>query len=85
MKEKGTDESLSSPKVKEVGLITCGRGESVQGVLTLFCSGAAQLFAMSLRVVRSSVEQLEVEEEDGDRQEEEEEEKGEVESKRCAP
>ena len=47
------------------------RGEGVQGVLTLFCSGAAQL-----------KEQLEVEEEDGDRQEEEVEEKGEVESKK---
>ena len=45
------------------------RGEGVQGVLTLFCSGAAQVchddHVVELR------EQLEVEEEDGDRQEEE--------------
>ena len=58
----------------------CGRDEDVQGVLTLFCSGAAQvchdLCVLELR------EQLEVEEEDGDRQEEEVEEKGEVESRR---
>ena len=65
---------------KEVGLITCGRGEGVQGVLTLFCSGAAQVCHV-LRVVELR-EQLEVEEEAGDRQEEEVEEKGEVESKR---
>ena len=78
-KEKGTDESLSSPKVRRLG---CGRDEGVQGVLTLFCSGAAQVCHV-LRVVELK-EQLEVEEEDGDRQEEEEEVKGEVESKRCA-
>ena len=47
------------------------RGEGVQGVLTLFCSGAAQV-CHDLRVVELK-EQLEVEEEDGDRQEEEEE------------
>ena len=58
------------------------RDESVQGVLTLFCSGAAQV-CHDDRVVELK-EQLEVEEEDGDRQEEEVEEKGEVESKRCA-
>ena len=51
--------------------------EDVQGVLTLFCSGAAQVVCHALRVVELS-EQLEVEEEDGDRQEEEVEEKGEV-------
>ena len=55
--------------------------EDVQGVLTLFCSGAAQVVCHALRVVELS-EQLEVEEEDGDRQEEEVEEKGEVESRR---
>ena len=52
----------------------CGRGEGVQGVLTLFCSGAAKV-CHDLRVVELR-EQLEVEEEDGDRQEEEVEEKG---------
>ena len=44
------------------------RGEGVQGVLTLFCSGAAQV-CHDDRVVELK-EQLEVEEEDGDRQEE---------------
>ena len=61
----------------------CVRDEGVQGVLTLFCSGAAQV-CHDDRVVELK-EQLEVEEEDGDRQEEEEEverKKGEVESKR---
>ena len=56
------------------------RDEDVQGVLTLFCSGAG-LVCHVLRVVELK-EQLEVEEEDGDRQEEEVEEKGEVESRR---
>ena len=56
--------------------------EDVQGVLTLFCSGAAQVVCHALRVEELS-EHLEVEEEDGDRQEEEEEvESGEGESKR---
>ena len=45
------------------------RVEDVQGVLTLFCSGAAQVCHV-LRVVELK-EQLEVEEEDGDREEEE--------------
>ena len=45
------------------------RGEGVQGVLTLCCSGAAQAFHDD-HVVELK-EQLEVEEEDGDRQEEE--------------
>ena len=66
----------------EVGLITCEGGEGVQGVLTLFCSGAAQV-CHDDRVVELK-ELLEVEEEDGDRQEEEVEEKGEVESRECA-
>ena len=51
---------------------SCGRCERVQDVLTLFCSGAAQVVCHALRVVELR-EQLEVEEEDGDRQEEEEE------------
>ena len=51
--------------------------EDVQGVLTLFCSGAAQVVCHDLRVLELR-EQLEVEEEDGDRQEEEVEEKGEA-------
>ena len=55
---------------KELGLITCWGVENVQGVLTLFCSGAAQVVCHALRVGELS-EQLEVEEEDGDRQEEE--------------
>ena len=61
------------------------RDEGVQGVLTLFCSGAAQVChddrGMELK------EQLDVEEEDGDRQEEEEEierQKGEASQKECA-
>ena len=41
----------------------CVRGEGVQGVLTLFCSGAAQV-CHDDRVVELK-EQLEVEEEDG--------------------
>ena len=45
------------------------RNEGVQGVLTLFCSGTAQV-CHDDRVVELK-EQLEVEEEDGDRQEEE--------------
>ena len=45
------------------------RREGVQGVLSLFCSGAAQV-CHDDRVVDLK-EQLEVEEEDGDRQEEE--------------
>ena len=49
-------------------LYHCVRGEGVQGVLTLFCSGAAQV-CHDDRVVELK-EQLEVEEEDGDRQEE---------------
>ena len=39
---EGTDESLSSPKVRKLGLTTCVRGEGVQGVLTLICGGVAQ-------------------------------------------
>ena len=56
--------------------------ESVQGVLTLFGRGKAQV-CHDLREVELR-EHLEVEEEDGDRQEEKVEEKGEVESRRCA-
>ena len=64
------------------GATLCGRGEGVQGVLTLFCSGAAQ-DCHDIRVVELK-EQLEVEEEDGDRQEEEEEvESGEASQGEC--
>ena len=48
----------------------CEGVEDVQGVLALFCSGAAQV-CHALRVGELR-ERLEVEEEDGDRQEEEE-------------
>ena len=59
------------------------RGEGVQGVLTLFCSGAAQV-CHDDRVVELK-EQLEVEEEDGDRQEENEEiDSGETSQGECA-
>ena len=65
----------------EVGLITSGGDEDVQGVLTLVRRGAAQVCHV-LRVEELR-EQLEVEEEDGDRQEEEDEvESGEGEPKR---
>ena len=57
------------------------RDEGVQGVLTLCCSGAAQV-CHDLRVVELR-EQLEVEEEDGDRQEEKVEEKGEANQRAC--
>ena len=60
----------------------CGKGEGVQGVLTLLCSGATQV-CHDLRVVELR-EQLEVEEEDGDRQEEKIEEKGEANQGECA-
>ena len=57
--------------------------EDVQGVLTLFCSGAAQV-CHALRAGELK-KQLEVEEEDGDRQEEEEEvESGEASQGECA-
>ena len=65
-----------------VEAFSCERGEGVQGVLTLFCSGSAKVVCHALRVEELNG-QLEVEEEDGDRQEEEiEVESGEVESKR---
>ena len=58
--------------------------EDVQGVLTLFCSGAAQVVCHALRVEELR-EQLEVEEEDGERQEEEVEvESGEASQRECA-
>ena len=57
--------------------------EDVQGVLTLFCSGVAQV-CHALRVDELR-EQLEVEEKDGDRREEEEEvESGETSQRECA-
>ena len=49
--------------VRSTGFWECERGEGVQGVLTLFCSGAAQV-CHDDRVVELK-EQLEVEEEDG--------------------
>ena len=63
-------------------LAVCERGEGVQGVLTLFCSGAAQV-CHDLRVVELR-EQIEVEEEDGHRQEEKVQEKGEASQGECA-
>ena len=61
----------------------CEGVEDVQGFLTLFFNGAAQV-CHALRVDELS-EQLEVEEEDGDRQEEEEEIKsGEASQGECA-
>ena len=62
---------------------SCVRGDGVQGVLTLFCSGAAQV-CHDDRVVELK-EQLEVEEEDGDRQEEEVEVEREKRVKEGAP
>ena len=62
---------------------SCVRGEDVHGVLTLFCSGAAQV-CHDDRVVELK-EQLEVEEEDGDRQEEEVEVEREKRVKEGAP
>ena len=60
------------------------RGEGVQGVLPLICSGAAQV-CHDDRVVVELKEQLEVEEEDGDRQEEKVEvESGEASQGECA-
>ena len=62
--------------------VKCVRDEDVQGVLTLFCSGAAQAFHDD-RVIELK-EQLEVEEENGEGQEEEVEEKGETNQRGCA-
>ena len=71
----------SQPASCTCRFVKCGRCEGVQGVLTLFCIGAAQV-CHDDRVVELK-EQLEVEEEDGDRQEEDEEvESGEGESRR---
>ena len=62
----------------------CEGVEDVQGVLTLFCSGAAQVVCHALRVVDLR-EQLEMKRKDGDRQEEEEEvENGEASQGECA-
>ena len=61
----------------------CERGEGVESVLTLFCSGAAQA-CHDDRVVELK-EQLEVEEEDGDRQEEKVEVESGKTSQRGAP
>ena len=63
--------------------INCVRSEGVQGVLTLFCSGAAQA-GHDDRAVELK-EQLEVEEEDGDRPEEKVEKEREKRVKVSAP
>ena len=58
-----TSQNLSGHSLSQArGLSQCERGEGVQGVLTLFCSGAAQV-CHDDRVVELK-EQLEVEEED---------------------
>ena len=59
------------------------RGEGVQGVLILLCSGAAQVCHDNR--IKEFKEQLEVEEEDGDRQEEKEEVEREKRVKESAP
>ena len=64
-------------------LITCGRGEGVQGVLTLFCGGVAQT-CHDDRVVELK-EQLVVEEVDGEGQEEKVKEEGRDRVKENAP
>ena len=58
-------------------LIACGRDEDVQGVLTLFCSGAAQV-CHDLRV-----EELRSSGEDGVKHEEEVEEKEKSNQREC--
>ena len=85
MREKGTDESWELVEGHEVGLITCGRGEGVQGCphSLLQRSSAGCLPCTSVEELR---EQLEVEEEeDGGRQEEEEEVEREKRVKESAP
>ena len=64
-------------------ILNCVRGEGVQGVLTLFCGGAAQV-CHDDHVVELK-EMFEVEEEDGDRQEEEVEVEREKRVKESAP
>ena len=68
-KPKQNHKDATLPAHPQELYLLCVRGEGVQGVLTLFCSGAAQV-CHDNRVVELK-EQLEVEEEDGDRQEEE--------------
>ena len=56
MKEKGTDESLSSPKVKEVGLTTCeGWRRTFRESSLSSAAEQRRLFAMHF-VLRSSVD-----------------------------
>ena len=76
MKEKGTDESLSSTKVTKLGLITCEGGGDVVGVVTLLVGGVAHAFHDD-RVVELRV-QLGVQEVEG----KDREEQVEVESER---
>ena len=61
-------------KKRTKSVLRCGRGEGVQGVLTLFCSGVAQT-CHDDRVVELK-EQLRIEEEDGEGQEEKVKEEG---------
>ena len=78
------DQQCHAFKQPRIPSAKCEGVEDVQGVLTLLCSGAAQVVCHALRVVELK-EQLEVEEEDGDRQEEEEEvESGEANQGECA-
>ena len=65
MKEKGLI-VVELAESQEVGLITCVRGEGVQGVLTLIWGGVAQT-SHDDRVVELK-EQLGIEEEDGEKQ-----------------
>ena len=81
MKEKETDESLSSPKVRTLGL--CEGVGGVRGALTLFCSGVAQT-CHDDRVVELKV-QLVVEEVDGEGQEGKVKEEGRGRIKENAP
>ena len=69
--------------VKEQNTTKCGRGEGVQGVLTLFRSGVAQT-CHDDRVVELK-EQLGIEEEDGEGQEEKVKEEGRDRVKENAP
>ena len=83
MKEKGTDESLSSPKVTKLGLVTCEGSGDVVGVLTLLVGGVAQAFHDD-RVVELRV-QLGVEEVKGKDREEQVEVEREKRVKEGAP
>ena len=68
---------------KSLAFNFCVRGEGVQGVLTLFCSGVAQTCHDDLVVELK--EQLGIEEEDGEGQEEKVKEEGRGRVKENAP